>query len=229
MDDMELLSIAEKYFLGDINIAKIWFKKYGINGESPVDIWKRLSKLISEIEKEEVQKEWDGNFYDLLKDWKFVPGGRILFSLTEDIKNKGARRKITPFNCFVLPQPEDNLENIFEIAQKAARVYSYGGGVGIDLSKIRPKGSKVNNSAIYSDGVVPFMNLYSEVTGNIAISGRRGALLLSLSDKSPDFSNFINSKKNHDKINSANISIKLSDTFMRAVEQNTDWELYFKV
>ena len=118
MDDMELLSIAEKYFLGDVNIAKIWFKKYGINGETPVDIWKRLAKLTSETEKEEKQKEWDSNFYDLLKDWKFVPGGRILFALTEDIKNKTGRRKITPFNCFVLPSPEDNLESIFDIVQK---------------------------------------------------------------------------------------------------------------
>jgi len=229
MDDMELLSIAEKYFLGDVNIAKIWFKKYGINGETPVDIWKRLAKLTAEMEKDEKQKEWDSNFYDLLKDWKFVPGGRILFALTEDIKNKTGRRKITPFNCFVLPSPEDNLESIFDIVQKAARVYSYGGGVGIDLSKIRPAGSKVNNSAIYSDGVVPFMNLYSAVTTNIAISGRRGAMLLSISDKSPDLTNFINAKKDHTKINSANISVKLSDAFMKAVETDGDWEMFFKV
>jgi ribonucleoside-diphosphate reductase alpha chain len=229
MDDMELLSIAEKHFGGDINIAKIWFKKYGINGETPVDVWKRLAKLVAEMEKEENQKEWDGNFYDILKDWKFVPGGRILFALTEDIKNKTGRRKITPFNCFVLPQPEDNLESIFDIVQKAARVYSYGGGVGIDLSKIRPAGAKVNNSAIYSDGVVPFMNLYSAVTTNIAISGRRGAMLLSISDKSPDILNFINAKKDHTKMNSANISIKLSDAFMKAVETDGDWEVYFKV
>lgn len=224
-----MLSIAEKYFLGDINIAKIWFKKYGINGESPVDVWKRLAKLVAEMEREEHQKEWDGNFYDLLRDWKFVPGGRILFALTEDIKNKSGRRKITPFNCFVLPSPEDNLESIFDIIQKAARVYSYGGGVGIDLSKIRPAGSKVNNSAIYSDGVVPFMNLYSAVTTNIAISGRRGAMLLSISDKSPDLGNFINAKKDITKITSANISVKLSDGFMKAVEADGDWELYFKV
>lgn len=229
MDDMELISIAEKYFLGDVNIARIWFKKYGINGETPVDIWKRLAKLTSEMEKEEKQKEWDGNFYDLLKDWKFVPGGRILFALTEDIKNKGTRRKITPFNCYALPSPEDNLESIFETAQRAAKIYAYGGGVGIDVSKIRPRGAKVNNSAIYSDGVVPFMNLYSEVTTNIAISGRRGAMLLSISDKSPDLINFINAKKDHSKINSANISVKLSDAFMKAVETDGDWETYFKV
>lgn len=229
MDDMELLSIAEKHFNGDVNIAKIWYKKYGINGESPVDIWKRLSKLVAEMEKDENQKEWDGNFYDLLKDWKFVPGGRILFAITDDIKNKTGRRKITPFNCFVLPQPEDNLESIFDVVQKAARVYSYGGGVGIDVSKIRPAGAKVNNSAIYSDGVVPFMNLYSAVTTNIAISGRRGAMLLSISDKSPDILNFINAKKDHTKITSANISVKLSDAFMKAVEQDGDWEVYFKV
>jgi ribonucleotide reductase alpha subunit len=181
------------------------------------------------MEKDENQKEWDGNFYDLLKDWKFVPGGRILFAITDDIKNKTGRRKITPFNCFVLPQPEDNLESIFDVVQKAARVYSYGGGVGIDVSKIRPAGAKVNNSAIYSDGVVPFMNLYSAVTTNIAISGRRGAMLLSISDKSPDILNFINAKKDHTKITSANISVKLSDAFMKAVEQDGDWEVYFKV
>lgn len=229
MDDMELLSVAEKYFGGDINIAKIWFKKYGINGETPVDVWKRLAKLTSEVEKDEIQKEWDGNFYDILKDWKFVPGGRILFALTEDIKNKTGRRKITPFNCYFLPQPEDNLESIFDIAQKAARIYSHGGGCGIDVSKIRPKGAKVNNSAIYSDGVVPFMNLYSAITDNIAISGRRGALLLSISDKSLDLLNFINAKKDHAKINSANISVKLSDAFMKAVESDGDWEMCFKV
>jgi ribonucleoside-diphosphate reductase alpha chain len=228
VDDGELMSVAEKYFSGDINIAKIWYKKYGINGETPSDVWKRLAKLTSEVEDDEAQKQWENNFYEILKDWKFVPGGRIIFALTEDIKNKN-RRKITPFNCFVLPSPEDNLESIFDIGQKAARVYSYGGGVGLDLSKIRPAGSKVGNSAIYSDGVTPFMSLYSEITNSIAISGRRGALLLSISDKSPDLINFINAKKDHTKVTCANISVKLSDAFMKAVEEDKDWEVSFKV
>jgi len=179
LTELELLKLAEKFFDGDIDITKIWLKKYGINGESPQDIWKRIAKLCSEVEDEKKQKKWEEEFFEILKDFKFIPGGRILFGLTEQIKEE-KKRKITLSNCFFLNPPEDNLESIMNVGYKMAKTYAHGGGCGVDLSLIRPKNSKVNNSAIVSDGVMPFMEMYSGITGTIAISGRRGALLLSL-------------------------------------------------
>lgn len=227
--DIELGRIAHKFFNDNLDTAGIWNKKYSTNGESPGDVWKEMSRLLASIEDESVKKEWEIKFNNILSDWKFVPAGRILFGLRENIRDKN-KRKITLSNCYVLPSPEDNLESIFDIGSKMARVYSSGGGVGIDLSLIRPKGSKVNNSAVVSDGIVPFMSLYSEITNTIAISGRRGALMLTLDvEKNPDILEFINAKKDLNKVNYANISIKLSDNFMNAVLNDEEWNIKFKV
>lgn len=229
INDFELSKIAHKYFNDNKDTAEIWYKKYGVNGESPADVWKEIAKLTSEMETPENQKFWESKFNELLNDWKFVPAGRILFGLREDVKNPN-RRKITLSNCFVIPSPEDNLESIFETGKIMAKIYASGGGVGLDLSNIRPKGSKVNNSAIVSDGVKPFMELYSQITNTIAISGRRGALMLSIDvEKNPDVLEFINSKKDLGKVNYANISIKLSDAFMNAVINKSNWSIEFTV
>lgn len=226
--ELETLKLAEKFFQGDADVAQIWVKKYGVNGETPQDVWKRIAKLTSEMEEEKKQKKWEEEFFDVLRDWRFIPGGRILFGLTEDIKEKD-RRKVTLSNCFAMPSAEDNLESIMEVGKKMARTYASGGGCGTDLSQIRPKGSKVKNSAIVSDGVVPFAELFANITSTIAISGRRGALMLTIDCSHPDVMNFINCKRDLRKINHANISIKLTDAFFKAVEADAEWETYFKV
>ena len=227
LTELEILKLADRFFEGDSDVARIWLKKYGTNGETPQDIWKRIAKLASEMEEEKKQKKWDEEFFEILKDWKFIPGGRILFGLSDQIKEK--KRKITLSNCFFLNPPEDNLESIMDVAYRMSKTFAHGGGCGVDLSLIRPKGSKVNNSAIVSDGVMPFMELYSNVTNTIAISGRRGALMLTLDVSHPDVLNFINAKRDLRKVNYANISIKITDKFFQVVEADGDWETTFKV
>ena len=131
-------------------------------------------------------------------------------------------------NCYFFKIREDSIEAIFDWCKEAARTYSFGGGVGTDISVLRPKGAPVNNSAIYSSGSVSFMELLSTTTGTIGQAGRRGALMITISVDHPDVMDFINVKRDLKKVNYANISVKISDDFMRAVETDGDFELHFK-
>jgi len=134
---------------------------------------------------------------------------------------------ILTHNCYVCTPPEDNLESIFDCAKKLARTYSYGGGIGIDLSKLAPNGAKVRNAAKESSGAVSFMDLYSLVTGLISQNGRRGALMISLDINHPDIEQFIDIKKDLDRVTKANISIKITSDFMDAVMNDKDYDLEF--
>ncbi|MCR2044902.1 adenosylcobalamin-dependent ribonucleoside-diphosphate reductase [Anaerosalibacter massiliensis] len=190
----------------------IYEKKYRFENESFDDFLTRVSGGNSFIKK-------------AIKDKKFMPAGRILAGRGLDKYG----RKITLSNCYVMPQVEDNIEAIFDTAKYMARTYSYGGGVGLTLSKLRPKGAKVNNAANTTTGAVSFMDLYSLVTGLIGMKGRRGALMLNLDCSHPDIGDFIDVKNNLDKVNYANISVNINDDFMKAVVEDEDFELYFKV
>ena len=150
-----------------------------------------------------------------------MPGGRILFGA-------GQPRRATLLNCYFFKIKEDSIEAIFDWCKEAARTYSFGGGVGTDISVLRPRGSPVNNSAIYSTGSVSFMELLSTTTGTIGQAGRRGALMITIRVDHPDVLDFISVKKDLKKVNYANISIKMTDEFMKAVEDDTDFELRFK-
>lgn len=141
------------------------------------------------------------------------------------IEYKG--RKISLSNCYVIEPPEDNIESIFDCAKKLARTYSYGGGCGVDISKLSPRGAKVNNAAKETTGSVSFMDLYSMVTGLIGQAGRRGALMLSLSCEHPDLEEFIGIKSDLDRVTKANISIRITDKFMAAVKNKTPFTLSF--
>jgi ribonucleoside-diphosphate reductase alpha chain len=190
----------------------IWHKKYQYNGES-FDNWlDRVSNGSETVKK-------------LILDKKFLFGGRILAS--RGIQNFNPEAKTTYSNCYVLDAPYDNLESIFDCAKNLARTYSYGGGVGIDLSRLAPKGSKVRNAAKESSGAVSFMDLYSMVTGLIAQAGRRGALMISMDCDHPDIEEFIDIKKDLDKVTKANISVKVTDDFMEAAINNNTYELSF--
>jgi ribonucleoside-diphosphate reductase alpha chain len=131
-------------------------------------------------------------------------------------------------NCYYFPIREDSIEAIFDWCREAARTYSFGGGVGTDISVLRPKGAPVNNSAIYSSGSVSFMELLSTTTGTIGQAGRRGALMITIRVDHPDVMDFVNVKKDLKKVNYANISVKITDDFMRAVETDGDLQLHFK-
>lgn len=189
----------------------IWKRKYQQNDESFDDWLLRVSAGNTEVKRMIIEK-------------KFLFGGRILAS--RGLNSKEA--KVTYSNCYVIDPPEDNLESIFECAKKLARTYSYGGGCGTDLSKLSPRGAKVRNAAKESSGAVSFMDLYSLVTGLISQNGRRGALMLSMNCDHPDIEEFIDIKKDLDRVTKANISVKVTDDFMRAVIEDEDWTLDFE-
>lgn len=197
----------------------------GADNELGISIWERKYRHGDETFNEWLDRVSGGNqtVRNLIVQKKFLFGGRILAN--RGLANKD--RKITYSNCYVLTPPEDNLESIFEVAKKLARTYSYGGGVGVDLSKLAPNGAKVRNAAKESSGAVSFMDLYSLVTGLISQNGRRGALMLSLDVNHPDIEEFIDIKKDLDKVTKANISVKVTNDFMNAVIDDKDFVLEF--
>lgn len=190
--------------------ADIWYKKYQFDNET-FDQW--LNRVSGGDEKLKRQ----------IIDKKFLLGGRILAN--RGLPQKGV--KVTYSNCYVITPPDDSIEEIFDCAKKLARTYSYGGGCGVDLSNLSPRGAKVNNTAKETSGSVSFMDLYSLVTGLIGQNGRRGALMLSLSCDHPDLEEFIGIKQNTDKVTKANISIRVTDRFMAAVKNKEKYTLSF--
>lgn len=197
--------MTEKEWLSENQLSlDIWHKKYQVNGETFEEWLDRVSGGNKDVR-------------ELIKDKKFIFGGRILAS-------RGVTgRRVTYSNCYVITPPEDNIESIFNTAAKLARTYSYGGGCGIDISNLRPKGAIVHNAAKSTSGAVSFMDLYSQVTGLIGQAGRRGALMISISCKHPDIEEFINLKTKQGVCEKANISIRVSDDFMGAAIHDEDW------
>ena len=190
----------------------IYEKKYRFQGESFSQFLDRVSGGNSYVRK-------------LMQKKKFLPAGRILAN--RGLNERG--KKVCYSNCFVNTPPQDNLESIFQVASDMARTYSYGGGVGISLKHLRPKGAVVNNSADETTGAVSFMDLYSTTTGLIGMRGRRGALMITLPVDHPDIEDFIDVKNDLSKVNFANISIMISDDFMDAVENDGVWTMKFEV
>lgn len=195
-----------------------------LNGEQlPITIWKNKYQHGNETFENWLDRVSGGNkeISQLIREKKFIFGGRIL-------ANRGVKgRKFSLSNCYVITPPEDNLESIFEAGSKMARTYSYGGGSGTDMSRLRPKGAIVHNAAKSTSGAISFMDFYSYITGLIGQEGRRGALMLSISCEHPDVIDFINLKSNLDVCTKANISIRVSDAFMKAVETGSDFKLHF--
>ena len=196
-------------WLGNDNTLgiNIWENKYRYNNESFDEWLDRVSGGNQEVK-------------DLITHKKFLFGGRVL-------AHRNTVGKKTYSNCYVIGQPEDNIESIFDAAKKLARTFSYGGGCGVDLGLLAPKGAKVNNAAKESTGAVSFMDLFDVTTGIIGQAGRRGALMLSLPVNHPDVMQFIKIKSDLKKINNANISVRITDDFMRAVENDDEYTLSF--
>lgn len=186
----------------------IWNRKYR-KGEETFDQWlDRVSNNNSDVRQAIIDK-------------KFIPGGRIL-------SNRGIKNtRVTYSNCYVVTPPEDSLESIYESRTKLARTYSYGGGCGIDISNLAPAGAKVHNQAEKTSGAVSFMEGYSMTTEEIGQNGRRGALMISLDCHHPDLMDFIDIKTKEGKVTKANISVRVTDDFMRAVENDEDWVMSF--
>lgn len=186
----------------------IFNKKYRYNNESFEEFLDRVSHGYTPIK-------------ELIRNKKFIFGGRIL-------ANRGVpNRHLSLSNCYVITPPEDNLESIVDTAKKLARTYSFGGGCGIDVSKLAPKGAVVHNAAKTTTGAVSFMDFFSYITGLICQEGRRGALMISIDCNHPDLIEFINLKSQKDICTKANISVRVSDKFMQAVLNDLDYTLSY--
>lgn len=216
--------VAKKYIIYRDRRTEIRNLKWNMD-ELQKSIWRNKYQYKEESFNEWIERISGGNhkIAKLIRERKFLFAGRIL-------ANRGLYRdniKITYSNCYVLEPPEDNLESIFDTAKNLARTFSYGGGVGIDISKLRPNGAAVHNAAKTTSGAVSFMDLYSMTTGLIGQKGRRGALMISMDISHPDIEEFIDVKTDLEKVTKANISVKISDEFMEAVKNKEKYTCKF--
>ncbi|MFH1426835.1 MAG: adenosylcobalamin-dependent ribonucleoside-diphosphate reductase [Candidatus Kerfeldbacteria bacterium] len=188
--------------------------------DTPDEMWHRVARAIASNETTlEKKQEWEKKFFDALEGFKFVPGGRIL-------SGSGSGVELTFYNCYVIPSPDDSRGGIFESVRTMVEIMSRGGGVGVNLSTLRPRGAYVQGVNGSASGAVSFGGLYSFATGLIIQGGsRRGALMLMLNDDHPDIEEFITVKREMGKVTNANLSVCVSDRFMEAVENDADWDL----
>lgn len=216
----EALAASKIYFKGDELAANVWVNKYALKDsfgniyeKSPVDMHKRLASEFARIEKKYPNPMTESEIYKLLEDFKYViPQGGPMTGI-------GNEHQVASLsNCFVIghERPADSYGGILMIDEEQVQLMKRRGGVGHDLSHIRPTGSAVLNSALTSTGVVPFMERYSNSTREVAQDGRRGALMLTISIKHPDAEHFIDAKMDQGKVTGANVSVKIDDEFMRA-------------
>lgn len=209
---------------------KVFLDRYALKdaGGSPLEktaeeMWRRVAKGIAGVEKKvSDKKKWEEKFYQVMEGFKFLPGGRIL-------SGAGTGFDVTYFNCFVIPNPPDSRQGIMENLTQMIEIMAHGGGVGLNLSALRPRGARVKKVNGFSSGPMNWAELYSLATKDIVQQGgsRRGALMLMLHDWHPDVEEFITVKQDLTKINGANLSVCVSDEFMEAVKKDGDWELKF--
>jgi ribonucleoside-diphosphate reductase alpha chain len=215
-------------FGNDAFRARIFHEKYALRGaadtileRTPAHMWQRVSRGLAAVEAPEKHREWEEKFAWLLADFRMVPGGRILHAI-------GNPAMVTALNCYVVPAPHDSIQGIYHTAWELAETFKRGGGCGVDLSSLRPKNAPVHNAARTSSGAVSFMDLYSVTTGTIGQEGRRGALMLTMADAHPDVLDFCRSKRHLDQVRYANISVRVTDALMHAVERDAEWRLHYE-
>lgn len=207
---------------------KVFLDRYALKGRdgmptetAPEEMWRRVAEGIAAVESTpEKQVYWSERFYEALSDFKFVPGGRIL-------AGAGTGTAVTFYNCYVIPSPEDSRGGILDNLKVMVDIMARGGGVGINLSSLRPRGSYIKTVNGTSSGPISWAELYSVATKDVIQQGgsRRGALMLMLNDDHPDIEEFITVKKDLQRINGANLSVCVSDDFMAAVKQDRPWQL----
>lgn len=229
----EAFEEALKYFAGDELAARVWVNKYSMKDsfgniyeKSPEDMHWRIANEIARIEKKYKNPMSAREIFDLLDHFKYViPAGSPMTGI-------GNNHQVASLsNCFVigLDGDADSYGAIMRIDEEQVQLMKRRGGVGHDLSHIRPKGSPVNNSALTSTGLVPFMERYSNSTREVAQDGRRGALMLSVSIKHPDSEAFIDAKMTEGKVTGANVSVKIDDAFMEAATSDKPYVQQFPV
>ena len=229
----EAFKASLEYFTGDELAAKVWVNKYALKDafgniyeESPVDMHHRLANEIARVEKKYPNPLSEQELYDLFDHFRYiVPQGSPMTGIGNDYQIASLS------NCFVigLDGEADSYGAIIRIDEEQVQLMKRRGGVGHDLSHIRPKGSPVKNSALTSTGLVPFMERYSNSTREVAQDGRRGALMLSVSIKHPDSESFIDAKMTEGKVTGANVSVKIDDDFMNAVVSGSPYKQQYPV
>lgn len=229
----EAFDASLKYFDGDELAARVWVNKYAMKDsfgniyeQSPEDMHNRLANEISRIEQKYPNPMSTSEIFQLLDHFRYiVPAGSPMTGIGNDFQVASLS------NCFVigLDGDADSYGAIMRIDEEQVQLMKRRGGVGHDLSHIRPKGSPVNNSALTSTGLVPFMERYSNSTREVAQDGRRGALMLSVSIKHPDSEAFIDAKMTEGKVTGANVSVRIDDEFMNAAIDNKDYKQQFPI
>jgi len=223
----EVFQAALAYFKNDELAARVWLNKYALKDSegniyelTPNDMHRRIAKEIARIEYRYPNPLTEDEIFDLIKGFKYiVPQGSPMSGIGNDFQI------VSLSNCFVIGNDgaSDSYGGIMKIDEEQVQLMKRRGGVGHDLSHIRPKGSPVKNSALTSTGIVPFMERYSNSTREVAQDGRRGALMLSVSINHPDAEEFIDAKLEQGKVTGANISVRMDDAFMKAVEENDSY------
>lgn len=213
------------YFHADIS-RRIWDTKYRfrelgeIRDQTVEDTWRRVARALASVEQSG-RAEWEQRFYTTLEDFKFLPGGRIQ-------AGAGTGHRVTLFNCFVMGTIEDSLDSIFDALKEGALTMQQGGGVGYDFSTLRPGGMPAVSVGVTASGPVSFMQIWDAMCATILSTGaRRGAMMATLRCDHPDIEEFIRIKQDAAKLRHFNLSVLVSDAFMRAVHDDADWPLVF--
>jgi len=227
----DVLATAVQYFGGDELAASVWTSKYALRNQSgallemsPDEMHRRIAKEFARIESKYLNGMSEDEIFDLLKEFKYiVPQG----SPMSGIGNPHQMQSLA--NCFVIPSPQDSIGAIARTDEEEAQIMKRRGGVGFDISNIRPRGVTTANAARTTDGIGVFMEKFSNTCRGIAQGGRRGALMLTIDCRHPEIETFINIKRDLTKVTGANVSVKVTDDFMRAVESDSEFILQWPV
>jgi ribonucleoside-diphosphate reductase alpha chain len=200
---------------------RVWKAKYRYAQENTIaQSWRRIAHALAMVETKD-HAAWEERFFGILQDFKFLPGGRIQ-------AGAGTERNVTLFNCFVMGPIEDSISGIFASLEEGAITMQQGGGIGYDFSTLRPRGTRAKTVGTIASGPVSFMHVWDAMCGTILSTGaRRGAMMATLRCDHPDIEEFIVAKQEPGVLRRFNLSVQITDDFMAAVRQDTDWQLVF--
>ncbi len=227
----EVLAASTNYFKGDDLAASVWLNKYALKDThgnlyelTPEDMHRRIASEIARAEAAHPDPYSEQEIFEVLKDFKYiVPQGSPMAGIGNVFQVSSLS------NCFVIGNSADSYGGIMRMDEEQAQLMKRRGGVGHDLSHIRPKGSQVMNSALSSTGISPFMERYSNCTREVAQDGRRGALMLSISSKHPDAEDFVDAKMEQGKVTGANVSVRIDDAFMKAAMSGKSYQQQYPI
>ena len=217
--------MSESFFSTDI-ARHIWETKYRFlsdtetSDQSIDDTWRRIARSLAAVEPHD-QAQWEQQFYDILREFRFLPAGRIQ-------AGAGTGRDVTLFNCFVMGNIEDSMDGIFDALKEGALTMQQGGGVGYDFSTLRPHGAPARRTGSVASGPVSFMKIWDSMCATLLSTGaRRGAMMATLRCDHPDIEAFIDAKRDQHSLRNFNLSVQISDAFMKAVRNDSTWQLVF--